>query len=102
MFNEHLISETMFLCESENSVRGLITIVDAWLKGDYDCEDLYPCWCSVVYVVADRMGGKNPAAARTIAQNWKGVINEEGAINEEDHTLIAFSLSPSFLFPCSL
>ena len=82
-------------CESENSVRGLITVVDAWLKGDYDSEDLYPCWCSVVYVVADRMGGKNPAAARTIAQNWKGVINEESAF--PDYTLVA-----RFLFPCSL
>lgn len=58
----------------ENSVRGLIAVVDFWLNGDYECKDLYPCWCSVVYLVAHRVGGKNPAAAMEIAKNWKGVV----------------------------
>ena len=59
----------------ENHVCGMISIIDAWLKDNYEDERLKPCWCSVVYAVADRVGGNNPAAARNIAKKWKGMCS---------------------------
>ncbi len=53
---------------------GLISVVDEWMKGNYDEKKLYPCWYSVVCVVADGLGGQNPAAARNIAHRWKSEL----------------------------
>ena len=57
------------------------------MKGNYKEKGLYPCWKSVVYVVADGIGGRNPAAARVIAKNWKGelgILKKVGAIQPYD------------------
>ena len=44
------------------------------MKGNYGVEALHPCWHSLVYFVADAMGGGNPAAASNITRNWKGML----------------------------
>ena len=52
----------------------MISILDDWVKGHHGVEALHPCWHSLVYVVADAIGGGNPAAANNIAKNWKGML----------------------------
>ena len=47
-------------------------MMDKWLSGSGN-EKLYPCWWSIVYIVADDIGGGNPAAAREIAKNWESM-----------------------------
>lgn len=46
-------------------------MVSEWINGYYEDKNLWPCWCSVVYIVADELGGDDPAAAKTIARNWE-------------------------------
>ena len=55
----------------KSSERGLISVVSEWMNDNYDDKNLWPCWCSVVCIVADEMGGDDPRAARTIAKEWK-------------------------------
>ena len=51
---------------TENSIKGMIYVLDAWIKGSDD--KFVPCWWSVVYIVADY----DALHARTIAKEWKG------------------------------
>ena len=44
------------------------------MKGNYDEKYLYPCWKSLVYTVANEVGGNNPAAARDIALKWNSEL----------------------------
>ena len=64
---------TYLIFFSDQAKRGMISIVDEWMKGHHREKQLYPCWKSLVYIVADKIGGRNPAAARGIALKWKGV-----------------------------
>ena len=56
--------------------RCAVAIIDTWLRGDYNHErDPYtasgvrdPTWWSLVWAVAHRVGGKNAAEARAIAE----------------------------------
>ena len=52
-------------------------VLDEWIKGNYesDDEDMYPCWCSVVYVIANDLGGRHPAVATEVAESWQGWSN---------------------------
>ena len=61
-------------CIIGHEIRGLMCVLDEWVKGNYeiDDEDLYPCWRSVVYVIASDLGGRNPAAATEVAESWQG------------------------------
>ncbi len=50
-------------------------VVDEWFNGMFDSdeeENLYPCWRSVVHVVADGMGGRDASAAERIAKKYRG------------------------------
>ena len=50
-------------------------VLDEWFKNEFDkdeTENLFPCWRSVVYVVADKLGGENPAEAKRIARVYQG------------------------------
>ena len=54
----------------DNSVKGLIYAMDSWIKRE--SPEFDACWWSVVYIVADSLGGDNPRAAMEIAQKWQG------------------------------
>ena len=54
----------------ENSVKGLIYVMDSRIKKESPKFDA--CWWSVVYIVADSLGGDNPQAAMEIAQKSRG------------------------------
>ena len=44
-----------------------------WIKGNFNAterDNLYPCWRSIVYAVADGSGAQNPAEASKLAKNW--------------------------------
>jgi hypothetical protein len=45
------------------------------MKNNYAEKSLYPCWKSVVYIVADELGGRNPQAARAIARDWESELS---------------------------
>ena len=51
----------------------MIHVLDGWMKRGEHLENLYPCWWSVVYVVADQSGGGDTIVARTIAKKWRGI-----------------------------
>ena len=55
-----------------NSVRGLIDVLISWINSEVRHGRLDPCWWSVVYVIADSLGGNNGLAAFKIAKEWKG------------------------------
>ena len=67
----------LFLSSLSASALGLIHVLDEWMKRGEHHEKLYPCWWSVVYVVADSLGGSNTAAARTIAMKWEGMHDKK-------------------------
>ena len=54
-----------------NTVRGMICILNQWVKGNHGLVELRLCWHSVAYIIADSIGGKNPAAAKKIANNFQ-------------------------------
>ena len=59
---------------TDNPKRGLISIVDEWMKDNHEEDKLYPCWRSLVYIVAEKaVGGEDAGAAKTIAESWKGI-----------------------------
>ena len=86
-----------------NAVRGMISILDEWVKRNYGVEALHPCWHSLVYVVADAIGGGNPAAASNIARNWKGMLyvgiclySDYGSVDVYIINVCSLVPSPSF------
>ena len=53
--------------------RKLIAVINEWLSGNYEQSDPNaPSWWKIVDVVADEIGGQNPALAQNIAKEWKG------------------------------
>ena len=49
----------------------MIAVLSAWLRGRTQ-DDEPPSWKMVVWVVADRVGGDNPAHAERILLNYDG------------------------------
>ena len=48
----------------------MIAVLSAWLRGQTQ-DDEPPSWKKVVWVVADRVGGDNPAHAARILLNYE-------------------------------
>ena len=51
-------------------MRGLIDVIVSWINSEMRFD---PCWWSVVYIIADSLGGNDSSAAMTIAKGWKGI-----------------------------
>ena len=51
-------------------MRGLIDVIISWINSEMRFD---PCWWSVVYIIADSLGGNDSLAAMTIAKGWKGI-----------------------------
>jgi hypothetical protein len=53
---------------------GMINVLNEWIvEEDYDeKETLYPCWASIIYIIADELGGRHPAYSRIIARDFEG------------------------------
>lgn len=67
----HHIKDFLFFF-LDDTVRGLISVVHEWIKGNYEEKKLYPCWRSVIHIVADSSNVNEGGSAITIAEEWKG------------------------------
>lgn len=58
-------------------MRGLVEILALWINGELrdGRGRLEPCWWSVVYVIADNLGGEDGYTAMMIAEEWKSSYN---------------------------
>ena len=59
-----------FIHAVRDEVKGLIHILDAWMNGNFEEKDFNLCLWSVIYIVADKLGGNSYLAAKEIAENF--------------------------------
>lgn len=66
-----------------DGTRRAIAVIDSWLRGNYNAtnkpysnhseeQHRSPSWWNLVWAVAHRAGGANPAHAKVIAEKYKG------------------------------